>query len=611
MLRLIKQNPAFRTLPKWLAISGLTAALVINVLSIHLWRQNDSTDLLQVVLVVWLAATLYMVFGEVRTRCGPFDIALPISARKVWFSHISAVVLAGVAIIAATTALIGGGLWILWKLSGSWMVSTRGMGGMALNLVAGLILAVVLLQNPVPADCRVPRTRVRTVAALAVMAAVLALVIGLSRLPAWAAVIPLSIAAALGWYRYLSVPRVFDLAGESVGAEDFGQGAVKQQWEAAGAVKIVGGLAFGRFLNRTIQNCFLEGVKAKQSPWLTFPFVFGFGLLISGFDGRWIEDSMRFNYIWMTAYTLFAFTMYPPKQIYLLDGLPVSRRRLLNVMIIPHFIVLLAGYAGGGIALGYLDRNHPKPLEVIHMVQDSESGHYYLYVPYRILHVTLDEHIPETVSPWGEAHEGWSYPLLPGGLLKMYSPYSTPLGSSIDFAAWQMSRAVEAVYGATIQPDELASRYLREKTDGGAELIEKRLTISTDYPDLRPLRKAGPVFPVVAGLTFALWMLGLAVYFQAFRAGVSNSARTVLAFGVMGFFMAGWLAVLFGPIVKVLHSGRHNGGLTALLARAEGSPVATAAVWIGMAILCVAAYRVALWRLGKSEAVREKKAMPV
>ncbi len=610
MLRLIKQNPAFRTLPKWLAISGVTSALVINALSIHLWRQNDSTDLVQVVLVVWLAATLYMVFGEVRTRCGPFDIALPIPARKVWLSHISAVILAGVAIIAATAALIGGGLWLLWKLSGIWMVSTQGMGGMALHLVAGLILAVILLQNPVPADCRVPRTRARTVAALAVMAAVLALVIGLSRLSAWAAVMPFSIAAVLGWYRCLSVPRVFDLAGESVGAEDFGQGAVKQQWEAAGAAKNVGGLAFGRFLNRIIQNCFLEGVKAKQSPWVTFPFVFGFGLLISGFDGRWIEDSMRFNYVWMTAYTLFAFTMYPPKQIYLLDGLPVLRRRLLNVMVIPHFIVILAGYAVGGIALGYLDRNHPKPLEVIHLIKEYDGDNYYLRVPFRILHVTSDERAPETTAPWGETHEGWSYALLPGGLLKMYSPYSTPPGSSIDYVAWQMSRAVEAVYGETIAPGELAARYLRETADGGAALKDRKLSISADYPHLRPLRKAGPVFPVVLGLTFAMWMLGLAVYFQAFRAGVSNGARTAVSFAVMGFFMAGWLAVLFGPIVRVLHSGRHNGGLTALLAQAEGSPVATAAVWIGMAVLCVAAYRVALWRLGKAEAVREKKAMP-
>jgi hypothetical protein len=608
MFRLIRQNPAVRTLPKWMVMSAVTAGLLMNAVSFYFLKQHESTDPLLVVSVVWLAATLYLVFGEVRTRCSPFDIALPIPTRKVWLSHLSAVILSGVAIIGATAAIIAGGIWLLWKLSGRWMVPVEGLGGMAFQLIAGLILAVVLLQNPLPSQNQLPRTRERIVLAVIVMAAVLALAVTLNAVSPWTALIPLTLAAAVGAYRLRSLPKAFSLAAwDSAVAVMPGREEVSDQWRAVYTGKSPGGPALARLLDWTVWRCFTVGVKVKHSPWITYPFVLVFGAFLSGLDGRWIDNSLRFNIIWITVYVLIAFSMHPPKQIYLLDGLTISRHRILNVMVLPLVFTLAAGYGAGRVTLAYLDRSRPMPLEVIHFIQDREDGNYYLYVPVSAARIAWDGRVPDVQAPWGETHKMWSRPVIAGAPCRLYSSYSTPRGSSIDYVAWQMARAVEAVYGQSIPPEELKRRYLRERTDGGAALVQKKLTLSADYPYLRRIRNSGPAFPVVIGLSYVLWMLALAVYFQAFRAGVSGGKKMATAVGLLALMMFGWVAVIFGPLVRFLRTYDFNGGLTAAVCQAGDSRVATAAVWILMIAVAAASHRLALWRFKKVEGVPERK----
>jgi len=106
----------------------------------------------------------------------------------------------------------------------------------------------------------------------------------------------------------------------------------------------------------------------------------------------------------------------------------------------------------------------------------------------------------------------------------------------------------------------------------------------------------------------ALWMLSLAVYFQAFRAGISNRKRLATAFVLLALMMLGWLGVLFGPIVRAIDGGAFNVVLTIALREAGESTAATAAVWIVMSAVAVASYFVALSRFVKIEAVQERKA---
>jgi hypothetical protein len=174
-----------------------------------------------------------------------------------------------------------------------------------------------------------------------------------------------------------------------------------------------------------------------------------------------------------------------------------------------------------------------------------------------------------------------------------------------------MSRAVEAVYGETIPPDELRERYLTARDAGGAALKTDRLTIAADYPYLERIRTAGPAFPVLMTLTFSLWMLALALYFQSFRAGTSNRRRMGVAFVLLAVTMLGWLAVALGPMLRVLNTPVINAFLTIVLRRAGESAAATAGVWVASVASSVLAYRLALWRLERAEAVQERKAAEV
>jgi hypothetical protein len=611
MLTSMRQNPAIRTLPKWLGITAVTTALFINALMVGYLNNDRTADQFLFALVVWLALAIYLVFGEVRTRCTPFDMALPISSRKLWFSHLLAVLVSGVAIFAATTGPIAVVLWVAWKLSGRWLVTVPGMGGLALHVSAGLILAVVLLQNPVPAAHRLPRTRVRAVLAVVVMITVLALVLVLNGVSPWTALVTLGFAAAAGLYRYRSVPEVFELATvESVVSEPLAEKAISEQWAAAGAGKRLDGVAFDRRLNRTIWRCFQVGVKLKRSPWLTTVFILLFGVFLSGLDGRWIsEGSLRFLYIPLAAYMLMAFTMHPFNTTYLVDALPVSRRRILSVLVIPYILVLVMGYGAGLVTMRILEaEGRPQP-EAMRYFQYRGDDHFYLWVPAGALEFAWDGEPPTMVSPWGEEHEAWCRPLFRGSRIKVYSPYQTPEGCSIEFVAWQISRAVEKIYGESIQPELIAEKFLRERADGGAALIGQSLTIQSDFPHLRRVNPGGPVFPVLLGSVWTLWMLAIAVYLRAFRAGVSRAKRKATLVGILAALMMMWIVESFiAPMLKLVNIDGCLGLIITVFDRAGQSVGATAAVWLISLSVSAAAYLLALRQFRRAEAPPQQKA---
>ena len=118
---------------------------------------------------------------------------------------------------------------------------------------------------------------------------------------------------------------------------------VRKEWEVAVAEDRPRGAAFERFLNGTIFKCYTRLAKKKLTPWLTMPIVVLFGALLSGMDRRWLEFSLTFNYISMAVYMLIAFTAPTLKTLYVVDALPISRKRLLNVLVLPFVVVLAIG----------------------------------------------------------------------------------------------------------------------------------------------------------------------------------------------------------------------------------------------------------------------------
>jgi hypothetical protein len=606
MLTSIRQNPAIRTLPRWLAISSVTAALLMNYIVV----QRQALEPSMLMGVAWLAFAIWLVFGEVRTRCTPFDMALPIPSRKLWLSHLIAVLVSGVAIVTVTAGLFSGLVWLLWKLTGKSFVATPGLGGLAAHMCTGLILAVVLLQNPYPVDHRLHRTRERVVLEVLVVVAVFALVVILSRVSAWTSLATLALAVTVGLHRYRTVPSAFRLSvSYDVGAAGVpvGRDETAAQWVEVASAAPRSAISFARLLDRTIWRSFFVGVRKKRAPWLTIPFLVLFGALMSGIMGFWLDFSLRMQLIPLTVYMLVAFSAYPFKTLHLLDALPVSRRRIMNTLVVPYMVALLAGYGGGAALAGVLERVKPPTVEVIHLIRGRDDGNYYLYVPYEALRVLRGGEPPETVAPWGEAHPAWSRPLWRGASIKVYSPYHTPAGSSIDYTAWQISRAIQAVYGESVSPDEIKDRYLEPRADGSARLRGNALTIQKDFPDFRRDTSSGPVFPVIFAWVFILWMLSLAVYLQAFRAGVSKTVRNVTAGVLMGLMMLWWLTEFIAPMLHLVETQMVDAVFMNWLRRVGESAAATAAVWIAAIALSAAAYWLALNRYRCADAPYERQ----
>jgi hypothetical protein len=330
-----------------------------------------------------------------------------------------------------------------------------------------------------------------------------------------------------------------------------------------------------------------------------------FGALLSVLDTLWFEDSQRFLYVPMAVYVLISFTAQPLSTLYLLDGLPIPRRRVWNVLVIPYLAVLLAGY-GLGMAVIALRADTAAKGEVIHFLENKHDGHTYLYIPASSMKIAWDGEIPQTVSPWGGTHEAWSKPVHRWSRVRLYSPYHTPPGSSLEFVAWQMSRAAEAVYGETLKPDEIASRYLEKRADGSVALRGEKLTILKDNPSLRRVRHGGPVFPVLIGSVFVLWMLASVLYMQALRADVKRHTRAVVMWALMAAMLAWWFAPFVLGVTHVADPEIVTGFLVIVFARVGDSARATSLVWSAAIAFSAAAYALATRRFSRVEVIREE-----
>jgi hypothetical protein len=66
-------------------------------------------------------------------------------------------------------------------------------------------------------------------------------------------------------------------------------------------------------------------------------------------------------------------------------------------------------------------------------------------------------------SPSGESATVVPIPLVPGLPLAIVNPYDIDARSSIDFVAWQLSRALRDAYGIEVEPDELRERTLHAR----------------------------------------------------------------------------------------------------------------------------------------------------
>lgn len=529
---LLRSDEALRSLPRWLPIGVLSATVLLGVVSFA--RHSDSWDLLNrppwfamlVAVVIWSAVAVFLISPGCYARCGDLALALPMSSRSLWLSHLIAVLLSGALILAVTCGIVGGGVSLLGRLPRRPMAALPDLVAIFGDLLVVLVVTVVLQQSREPQLSKLPDRWERDVVLLLGSFVLGALLVAL---PYYWALVPLVFAWITGLKTWRALPPAMSLTPDSAAADPARAGAdgsgvaitidAPARWREPGESPRRGIARFSLLymtLYRTLAKKPVFGVLAAF-------FLFVFGMVLSG--GIFDDGEMRISNIVMTAYILFALSAPWFTRLYLVDHLPIDRRRLFAFIMLPTLACLLCGYAmGAWLAAARLDTR-----ELVEFRQ--EDCCHYVYVPIGACEFAQNGAPPPNVAPWGESHDAWTVPLYRDSRAVLYSPYSTPDGSSIEFVALQLSRATEAVYGTRIAPEEIEKRYLRVDASGRVGLGPEGLPLRQDYPHLQP-RQAIPEFPFLFLPAGLLWMVLIGIYLRFYRPGVSDRMRKV-AFGVL------------------------------------------------------------------------------
>jgi hypothetical protein len=481
-----------------------------------------------------------------------------------------------------------------------------GPGALVLPAAAGLILAFVVLQGMGPTVYRVPTGGRQVWFVAGSLFGSLALILALGALPRVVAVVPLAVAALLAVQGYRALPLAFTLvpAEAEPGAERRRAAELRadpraERWKVptGAAGRLRGRLLLHARILYILSLGIAPGQLLRIPPALFMvPFLVFWGAVISiGFFRGEI----------LTAYLLFTALAAPMAQLHLLDPLPVSRRLLCAHLLLPGLLIASLGYGIGRVVI----TARSEPTDRVRFQETHQENFCPPYplpvamvrVPTGYCRIAWDGP-PENGSPWGESHEAWSLPLYKGSRAVFYSPYSTTEGSSIEFVALQISRAVEAVYGESVSPEEIRERYLDVDLEG--RVVPKQaagLSLLKDNPgwEARPERSQFPIVITAVGLSFFLMAV---VYFRTFRATLTDRARKLVFFGLLAVA----LIVHIAPFVLFITRWTRPlvaSGLTKEFIdwSAETLPGGGPALWVLCALLLLAGYRLTRSRFERIE----------
>lgn len=590
IVQLVRQDPVFRRLPVWAAIALVQVGVAAAVLA---WTTSRGTSmgLAAAAALIWFPVTLFLIFGEIGTRASQFHLALPLAARQLWLSHLVAVGLTGVAVLAIAATLTTSVLVLQRRLVDGELI---GVGTMVVGgglLVAGLIFAVVLLNAFRPGAQEVPLS-VRRVG-WSLLAAVAS---GGTALVLWplgpAGIVVLVVLAAIVFasvYRRVPVALALPERARHAAAPEVAVPGSVGEWRVATE-------GFGLLMSlRTVHGV---STCAKKSfvLWIVVPFIVFLSFLMS-VDTR--PSSDRFGYPFMLVYVIMVVTAISVVRLGVIDWMPWSRRRTYALMTLPFLLSVAVGYGAGTVAQSMGVRIFGGG-ELLCMSKNRSTGEYYLCIVPAASRLSWSGSPPEITTPWGETREPYSRPVIRGLAPRAYFPYSVHSGSSPEFAALQISRAVEDLFGATIPPDEIQSRYLRERAGGTVAPVETGLTIQADYPELR-LAGAGVYFPWLMAAVVALWGLLMAGFMVFLRGGVSARRRKVLTWVFIALPMVLWILNMYLEVFGISTTTARNTFFIALSRAADRTVAGTVSVWVGSALIAWGAYWLSQRRFERAE----------
>ncbi|MBZ5497031.1 MAG: hypothetical protein LAP85_11565 [Acidobacteriia bacterium] len=562
---------------------------------------------------IWLSIFPFLCFGKVAQRCLPFDLALPHSARTLWLAHVIALSLFGLALLALSGGILHLLFSFLYKAPQYPSMFPAAWIDLILPMAASFILVGVLLQRASPSQWCIPRTgKYISLSVLAVCGA-LGLILALAALSAWLAILPLVLALVLGHRTWRSVPPTFTLVPFE--AQECEQPSAVQNdaaphrerapdWEEDAGGRDAGGIGFAWLLFRSLYGKLaLKGYAC----FAFYPLLILLGIVLSGFISVWKDIELpQLTWLFLTAYLLF--TLLPAQMVPLqfFSLLPISLRRIFACLMLPGILAFALGYGIGGAGKALIQGSRLMvkfQKERTSLLPTYSSKYPQVRVPAQYFEIAWDGRAPENTSPWGESHPARTDALYAGSRIAVYEPFSTPGDCTPQFAALQISRAMQAVYGKSIPYQQVLDRYLEVKGNAAVALKQGAGRLLQDYPDLIPLREI-PLFPIVMLVIAGTWLLMAALYFRATRATVTDARRKGIYFGMLAVVLLINLAPVPTTITGFARLEVVGAFLSVLIRYAvDALPGGTPALWFICAIPLLGLYWLAQSQFQRIELV--------
>jgi hypothetical protein len=474
MLARLRRDFAFRSLLWWVPLAllgGLWVWGMARNVGLELGAipfDGSRPGLWLFVFLWWTWLSIYLANAGMDHRTASvMDLGLPIAPRALWLEHVSLVVGGGISILAIVCLTIAVGN----LAAGIRPLVQPGIAVLALHLGVGLLLATAILQIPQP-GLQQAKMSVRHVFILAItMFGYLGLTYVLGHAhPGWS-IVPLLVAIALYVRSYQRVPT----AGFRLVTSDVEEAAP---------------LGTGSDSNH-------RGMSIDLTVWRACYGVFGWAYVLPMMFnmGAFLADPSyeeRFTFRFFFWIVAFAGVVYPLSRLYMVDSLPVGRRRIFAGIMLPPVLVLGLGFTTGIV------------------VREKVLG------PYPRVEVKTTQcctHVEVPFSHWRIAREG--DPGIPPGLFEHES-------DSHAVRPFKGSRTI--VYN----PYQVA----HDADDAAIEAARARAVAEVRSSEL------GWAIPAEALLLVAPWFLLAAIAYRVAWSGLTSRIATLLNLTIMGPLVA-------------------------------------------------------------------------
>jgi hypothetical protein len=494
-------------------------------------------DYIGPILLIWLVVTFMMGFAQVGLRSDLLKMSLPLPARTVWLARLTSIVVLFVAMAAVAIVIM-----VAANDRARETVVHRDALGFLSSLLGVLLLGVALIQSLWPTLHEIRLNR-RSIAYLVVVWLVcLLLLFALVSLgPLWTFA-PLALAAILFVRVWKRLPVAFAMARREPEPAAAGtRGLYAGPDVDTGATAYVASPSeasqarWRRIVRKTIVESLYRPIPVAAIVGVVLVFL---GFYISGFYPEPLSGPIYM--VWVLGLSP-AFIIWPAKNVFRLDHLPLSRRRVFPYLALPAIGMILLGFMGGTIVC-----NKFTPRPPMREYLGSRDCPFSTRVPDRFLKIAWDGEPPAITAPWGETHQPWTCRPIKGRAALLYSPYSLPAGGSREFVAWQASREMADVYGVDVAHEDIVAQFDRyfERRDGGSWTVKSwGDPLRADYPDLRLRDWARPMAASVLILCVA-WFLVTAWIIYAYHSGVSPTF-----FSLLGRFLPPAIPIFFVAIM--------------------------------------------------------------